>query len=443
MKNSKMRYVYVVFILMFLLLQLSYAGNVSGGSGSAVNPFNNGSSVRNEVVIISDLHMGADLSYSELNANLPALEKLLNTIRVSPNVKELVIGGDLVDEWFVPANVDTYQGKGQSDFIKRLSVANQGVITAFNNIIKDGKIKVVYVPGNHDLAITAESINLLLPGIIQVRDPQLGLGTYSPSYLTELAIEHGHRYNFFCAPDMISNQDIAPGTILPPGYFFTRIATLHVVENSVKNSSPIPVITLSSTSDQSQQLLYTYWGLWKWTLTAMPINENFNDKIIVTNVNGFNGNYSVNDLFPYQTSPTSEIQVKLFNNCQNTWGQRQINNLVAVPIPTEHAIANAASADELDNTAFTQYLLNPNSNKRIVVFGHNHRATLIPSTNSRGQKTIYANSGTWIDKNPGASTENFVIITLSDTANSTNTKVAVYNYNNEVYTQMAQDSLDL
>ena len=39
------------------------------------------------------------------------LQKFLIRIRDSRSVSELVIGGDLFDEWYVPANVDTYQGK--------------------------------------------------------------------------------------------------------------------------------------------------------------------------------------------------------------------------------------------------------------------------------------------------------------------------------------------
>ena len=168
------------------------------------------------VVIMSDMHLGADLSYAECKNNLPALEKLIKQIKTSPNVKELVIGGDLVDEWFVPATVNTYAGGGQSGFVSRLSASNSGVFAALNSIIQEGQILVTYVPGNHDLAITAASIESVLPGINQARDNVLGLGTYSPAGLPKIAIEHGHRYNFFCAPDPYSNQSIAPGTIMPP-----------------------------------------------------------------------------------------------------------------------------------------------------------------------------------------------------------------------------------
>ena len=60
---------------------------------------------------------------------------MLNKIKASPNVKELVIAGDLVDEWFVPANVDTYQGKDQADFVRRVAAANKGVFDALQGII--------------------------------------------------------------------------------------------------------------------------------------------------------------------------------------------------------------------------------------------------------------------------------------------------------------------
>jgi metallophosphoesterase superfamily enzyme len=49
--------------------------------------------------VISDIHLGADLSYAECNINAGPLAGLLEKIRSSQNVKELVIAGDLVDEW--------------------------------------------------------------------------------------------------------------------------------------------------------------------------------------------------------------------------------------------------------------------------------------------------------------------------------------------------------
>lgn len=409
---------------------------------NTIDPFNNGSNQRNMIVVISDLHLGPDLAYTECKNNLKALEKLLYKIKNSANVKELVIAGDMLDEWFVPANIDTYNGQSQANYVQRIATTNKGVIDAFNAIIQEGKILVTYVPGNHDLTITEENISLILPGINQARDTSLGLGTYIPDNLPILAIEHGHRYNFFCAPDPISNQTIAPGSITPPGYFFTRIAALHVAQECTIAGDTIPELSLNTTGGESQTLLYAYWKLWQWAINALPIENKFDEELIVTNINGFSGNFSVNDLIPFQLTNGGEIDVNLFKGVQDSWSQRQALNNVPVNIPTLQAIKNSASSTESDNQAKTQYFLNPNSNKRIVIFGHSHDAKIIASTNTNGQKTIYANSGTWVDHNNVApTTTNFVVITPQTSDASSKTYVKLYNYMNETVTKMSEDSM--
>ena len=146
------------------------------------------------------------------------MAEFLTEIRESKTVKELVIGGDMLDEWYLLSRTDTYDGKTQKEFIQKIAAQNKGVIDVLNDIIKDGKIIVTYAPGNHDLLVTKENVDLILPGINQARDnDRLGLGTYNPN--PKIAIEHCNRYDFFCAPDPYSNQDIAAGTILPAGYF--------------------------------------------------------------------------------------------------------------------------------------------------------------------------------------------------------------------------------
>lgn len=424
-----------------LLVVILFAFCNNSYSKPADDPFSNGSNERNMIVVISDLHLGADLAYAEINKNLKPLEKLLERIRLSPNVKELVIAGDLLDEWFVPATTDTYKGKDQADFIRRIATANKGVIDALNNIIQGRKILVTYVPGNHDLTISADNVASILPGINQARDKELGLGTYSPLDQPEIAIEHGHRYNFFCAPDPISNQDIAPGTIMPPGYFFTRIAALHVVQDCHTAFDSIPVVTKNTTGDKSQALLFGYWKLWRATLNLFRIKNNFDEKIIVTNVNGFTGKYSVKDLLPYQPSTGGLIEVKLYKGIQDTWDQRQKLNKVAVNISVSEAMKYVADAAETDKQSAIQYFMNPNSNKRIVVFGHTHVAKISSSDNFKGQKSIYANSGTWIDHNPKLTTMNFVVITPQNADASSQTFVKLFNFEGEIITKMDENSL--
>ena len=389
---------------------------------------------RNLIVCISDIHLGADLSYSEFdrngNGNGAALVDFLNKVAMAPNIKELVIAGDFLDEWFVPSNVDTYQGKTQAEFVARIAAVHKNVIDAFNKIITDGKIKVTYVPGNHDLTITGAAIESILPGISQARDVK-GLGTYSPDGHPEISIEHGHRYDYFCAPDPISNREITKtDSILPPGYFFTRVATTSVVER-IKGEpvSPIkpPEIKLNS-NDASQSLLYDYYQTFKSILTALPIKEEFSDKIIKTAIDGYTVNYALSDIFPYQSSPNGPIDVVLYKGAQDNWDRRQELNLVPVKTPVKEAITKAALPSYLDEKSDSQYFKNPDSNKRIVVFGHSHVALIKESTNTKSQKTIYANSGTWIDHNPDGTTMNFVVITPKKSADSTAQFVNLYTY---------------
>jgi len=425
----------IIIIIAFVLF------NKFNSASKKINPFTNGGDERNMMVVLSDLHLGADLDYAECNKNLSSLQKLLKQIHESPNIKELVIAGDLLDEWFVPATVDTYAGNDQRDFVQRIAKTNKDVIDGFNKIIQSGKILVTYVPGNHDLTITAENVDLILPGINQVRDKEQGLGTYSPADYPKIAIEHGHRYNFFCAPDPISNQDIAPGTIMPPGYFFTRIAALHVLEKYPQPGDTMRVVTPNISGGKSQSSLFAYWKIWEWAIKYLPIKEKFDEKVIVTNVNGFTKTYSVNDLLPYQRTAGGKLDVKLFKGIQDTWNQRQILNRVAVNIPVAQAIAKASSAEETDNQAKAQYFMNPKSDKRIVIFGHSHAAKIISSNNYNGQKSIYANSGTWIDRNPNLTTMNFITVTPQNTDVSSQTYVKLYNFEGEVVMKMAEDSL--
>jgi len=432
-----------VIVLMFLSLFISCEKQGSDGpSTSAADPFSNGGTEKNMIVVISDIHLGADIKYAECNKNLAALEKLLQQIRVAPNVKELVIAGDLIDEWFVPATVDTYQGKDQSDFVKRVATTSKGVFDVINQIIQEKKITVTYVPGNHDLGISAANVSLILPGIIQARDAR-GLGTYTPADMPELAIEHGHRYNFACAPDPISNRDIAPGSFLPTGYFFTRIATLHVIQNCKKAGDTLAVVTPNNSGNESQSLAFAYWESWVSLMDTFPITNKFDDKIIKTNINGFTETYSVNDIMPYQLTPGGFIDMKLFKGVQDTWEERQDSNKVAIHITVTQAIANQDDNDKTDDQAKVQYFMNPNSKVRIVVFGHTHHAEIIPSNNLNGLKSIYANSGTWIDSNPGTgmTTMNFVVITPQGSNVSSQSYVKLYDIENEVITKMAVDSL--
>ena len=395
----------------FLLISLLCAASLCFASDYAFSLEESGipalGDERSVIVVISDIHLGMDDRYAEIQENRAPLVDFLRKVRLAPNIKELVVAGDLLDEWFIPAGTDTYAGKTQKEFVQAIAANNKGVVDSFNDIIRDGKTKVVYIPGNHDLLITSESIQTIFPGMVEARDVQ-GLGTYSPDGHPEIAIEHGHRYNFFCAPDPISNREIAPGSILPPGYFFTRIATLSVVEGKPEPGEIRPAIVPNSLGE-SQELEFLYWQVWEALMNELPIKEGFEEKIIRTNIDGFTQDYAMSDLIPRQTEEGGVIDVNLFKGIQDTWDERQELNGVAVKIPVRDALAKAASSAETDNQAVVQYFRNPASDKRIVIFGHTHESRIIPSETHDGKSAVYVNSGTWIDKN-ATPTMTFVVI---------------------------------
>lgn len=382
---------------------------------------------RTLIVCISDLHLGVDDTYSEITKNRDALVKFLKQIRISPNIKELVIAGDLIDEWFIPMNVDTFNGKTQLDFVKRLASNNKSVIDAFNNIIEDGEIKVTYVPGNHDLLITSEDIQSILPGISEIRDVK-GLGAYTPPDFPEVIIEHGHRYNFYCAPDYSNRSITQTDTILPSGYFFTRMATSSVIQGRPKRDFPLPDVVRNELG-AVQDLYFLYYKVWIGLMTDLQVKEPLYEKVINTNVDGFTEFYALNDILPYQNPENGYIDVNLYKGSIESWNERQEKNLVPVKIPVNESILKGTFASHLDEQSNVQFFDNEDSNKRIVIFGHSHEARVITSSNREGEKNVYVNSGTWIDKNKCTMT--FVAIIPPKDKDSAPTYVNLYQYSPE------------
>ena len=63
--------------------------------------------------------------------------------------------------------------------------------------------------------------------------------------------------------------------------------------------------------------------------------------------------------------------------------------------------------------------------------------------NHAGLKSIYVNSGTWIDSNGNLTTMNFVVITPQGTDAGSQTAVKLYNFEGEVMNLMVEDSARL
>ena len=357
------------------------------------------------IIVMSDLHLGVDDSFSETVKNKDLIAEFLERLVIS-DIDELVIAGDLLDEWFVPISYEPHYDLGA--FFERVAENNASIVAAFEKIIQSG-ITVVYVPGNHDLLLDEETLAKLIPGIVQARDVD-GLGTYRTGMRSEIVIEHGHRYDSFCAPDTLSNKEITGDypSFLPPGYFFTRIASTSVVEGKSAPQKDFPKIEAPSKEDADQLDAYTYFSVWLWAMTTFPIKADFDEKAIYVGVNGYDNSFSLSDLLP-TVQDDGSISAVLYANAQRRWDEVQQINKVATKNSYSEATVGAIDHTFFDKQAVKQYF-DLDSTVDVVVFGHSHVPLVNRYENEYDKEKVYANSGTWIDENLIGLERCFVVI---------------------------------
>ncbi len=366
---------------------------------------------RNKIVVISDIHIGIDDKYAETVKNRPLLIEFLQRLQSTKDVRELVIDGDFLDEWFLPVYYPSY--KDVKQFYKDVIANNQGVIDELNNVIKSG-IKLVYIPGNHDMTQDNDVLQEAIPKIVQVRDAK-GLGTYYTGDRKEIAIEHGHRYDVFSAPDTVTNAELCGNedTILPAGYFYARYAATWVLEGRPKVEKKLPVITkVPDKADLDQYGAYMYYSILKNVSERMTPNESLDQKIFDMRMAGFDNAYTYLDFYPAQQADGTISAPVLFKNIQRTWDERQKINQVKVPNSFLEAVAGTLDWDYYFRQAKVQYLENPDENVDVVVFGHTH----VPKFSALDNGKYYINEGTWIDHNTDypEATRTFAVITTGD-----------------------------
>lgn len=366
---------------------------------------------RDKIVVISDIHLGIDDSYTEIVKNRPLLIEFLQHLQSTTDVRELVIAGDFLDEWFLPVYYPSYTDESQ--FYKDVIANNQSVIDELNNVIDSG-IKLVYVPGNHDMTLEAGVLQEAIPNIVQARDTK-GLGAYHTGDRNEIVIEHGHRYDVFSAPDTVTNAELCGNddTILPAGYFYARYAATWVLEGRPTVEKDLPVVTdVPDKTDMDQYGAYIYYSLLKGISARMTPNESLDEKIFDMHIAGFDDAYTYLDFYPAQQEDGTISAPVLFKNIQRSWAERQTLNNIKVPNSFIEAVAGTLDWEYYFGQAKKQYMDNPDESVDVVVFGHTH----VPKYQDMGDGRYYLNDGTWIDNNtdyPDA-TRTFAVITTGN-----------------------------
>jgi UDP-2,3-diacylglucosamine pyrophosphatase LpxH len=402
-----------------LLLSLT-AASVFSCSSSKATPLWNDKKVANQTVslVVSDLHLGIDDGFAEDVSNRASLANFFKRIKTTANVNEVIIDGDFLDGWFLPFSYGPIHD--YKTFYKKIAENNKDVISAINDLITNSSVKVIYVPGNHDMNLSRDILDSICPGIQQARDTE-GLGTYRTGMRQEIVIEHGHRYNVFCAPDSLSDLDIRnTASILPPGYFYTRIATTSLMQKRPKWGFTFPDFGLPDNPSADVQEAYLYYKVFTAAIANIGITGmTFEDKVIPCGIDGYADYYALSDLVPLYRN--GALTKTLFSGLGSRWDALQALNRVNAPMSFHDAVLESAVLSGTDDKAKTQYF-DLDKSVDVVVFGHTH----VPMLQKYDDGKVYLNSGTWIDDNLNSkNTRTFLKITSKTAGND----VALYTYN--------------
>lgn len=375
-----------------------------------------GSTGRDAILCISDIHMGEARGiaqkYCWFSENQKALTVLLDDVIAGKQVREVLILGDLFDEWTIPYRdlpFDTTSGiRNSVDYFRSVATApvNKPVIDRLRAIASDGNMKLVYIPGNHDMLLDRQTLEEIIPGVIWQADSK-GLGRYSP--LPEMVMEHGHRYDFFCCPQPLIN----PGQILPPGFFVSRLDA-----QGLKDRIAATLIAKKDAAAGLEFLLawtlaYEYVVV-QYSMTVHPDSAN----ILMTGIDGYPGPCSFNGIRDMYNASIEE-----------KWPATQTMNGTPVPIPVAMALLNSMS--DLFLTAVYEYMspLAPVKYK-VVVFGHTHDPVLKVYSNGTEPAGIYANSGSWINQELSSKpVRTYLLIWPGSFTDTGNDRVGLYQFN--------------
>jgi len=343
----------------------------------------NDTNKRNSIICISDIHMGDPrslaLGYCWFSKNQVALENLLDVVLTSPQVRQLVILGDLFDEWVVPYRLSPFDStagiNNSGDYFHAIanSTFNTGIINKLKAVAASGTIQLIYVPGNHDMLLTNDILQEIIPGTIWQGD-STGLGHYSP--LNEIIMEHGHRFDFFNCPQSRCN----PGHILPPGYFISRLDA----EGLTEQGSPKRKELMNGNGQVE------FLAAWTAAFTYLQIHYSLvvatdSVNIRMAGIDGYSPPFSFNG-----------VRDMYAGNIEDVWSSTQIRNEVPVAMPVMMAILNGSL--DLSLAANYEYMQSTSPKiYKIVVFGHTHNPMLKVYPAGNQYTGIYANTGSWVN----------------------------------------------
>lgn len=337
---------------------------------------------RNKRVFLSDTHIShfpeipeGKYDYTWLRAeDADALANFLRYLNIRNDVEEVIFNGDLFDNWVVPVTIEP---PSLDDIITSRKEKNDPVILALLCLCQNPNIRVVCLPGNHDMELTAEVVkkhfgnesNLQKPGMVfgGTHVWNAGSSVYRSS---RLRAEHGSAHAMFNAPDPLNN----PGSRLPLGYFISRVTATKTYLTGEPNSNWLTYVDDLLESVGPEKLAAC---VFESVLEAA--NLDLDAEIVLPKRNG------------RSASVTARQISQRYENLYDQWKQSVGAGLAFKSILAEIGYLGDA-ADRLCKKNDT----------RIVIFGHSHDWEL-DKDSWFVKDRVYANCGTWcgtFDKKP-------------------------------------------
>ena len=341
-------------------------------------------------IYISDVHMGPGRTPKEgrfdydwlLVEEARTFAKFLEYLNGDNNVGEIILLGDIMDDWVCPI----YEVPPTfNDIIK--AGKNQEIVKNLRMIAKNPGKKLVYMAGNHDMSITKELLESNFPGIIFGGNAKNGC-----SYRTSrLLAEHGSAHAMFCAPDPVNN----PGSRLPLGYFISRVdATIKAITGSSRRHyfSYIDDL-LESIGPQTLSM-----SVFEALLEEAGISEDSEIKMYLPEEKPVYKALLKEALIPESSESTRDLKesrpitikaIDVKNKYANLYEQWQER--------VGRGMAFKAIMAEIGHLGSLADHLCKKSDTNIVIFGHSHDSRLDKDSWFVDDR-IYANCGAWCDK---------------------------------------------
>lgn len=331
---------------------------------------------RNKRIFVSDVHISTipeigsgkhDYTWLQ-QKDADVFTNFLKHLNTRQDVEEVIFIGDLFDNWVIPVHIEP---PTIDEIITLRKEKKDPVIQALLDLCQNSNIRVVCLPGNHDMELTREVVEKHFKNNSHPKRPGMVFGgtaawnSGSSVYRSSrLLAEHGSSHAMFNAPDPINN----PGSRLPLGYYISRV-----------------VATKTYNTGHGDR----HW----WTYVDDMVEAVGPDKIASCVFEALLEEASLplntQILMPKRDGQTMLVDAgeisERYKNLYSQWKER-----MGVGIAFKSILAEIGYLDDAADR------LCKKNDTKIVVFGHSHDWEL-DKDSWFVEDRIYANCGTWCD----------------------------------------------